>query len=213
MYIYTLYNPKPPNRPQWWHSPRNYCTLEIPGISKDRHAIQFSNDQLQEFWDHWKANMDPHPATSSKKLHTPIGISGDDTQYSLAGAKAYVMVVNFILHDPAPGDQCRFPWCILRHELSVGPATLDPIMRVCTWSLNVCHVGIYPRLGATGEPLQGARATKSGQAMEHGPWSVTEMRGDWKYHWELWRLRRFYNSNHLCMFCDACKKQGDTQWP
>ncbi|CAE7587114.1 unnamed protein product, partial [Symbiodinium necroappetens] len=107
-----------------------------------QHGIRFSTETLAEFWDHWKKNFPYHPAAEKQPPHhTPIGFSGDDTSYSLAGAKAIVMLVSYVLHEPGPKQLSRFPWCILRYELSLGPATLDPIMKICAWSLNVAYFG------------------------------------------------------------------------
>jgi hypothetical protein len=37
-------------------------------------------------------------------------------------------------------DVCRFPFFVLRHEVSLGGRTLDPVLRVCAWSLNVTRL-------------------------------------------------------------------------
>ena len=157
--------------------------------------------------------MPPHPAADfDPPVHTPIGISGDDTQYSLSGSKVIVMLVSFLLYEPGPAKLSRFPWFVLRHELSLGAATLDPVVRILTWSLNLCFEGVHPQLGPLGDQLSTARAKVAGRAIKGSPYSLCEVRGDWKWHVDLLRIKRHYGSNQLCMFCTAERNPGPHQW-
>ena len=180
---------------------------------QDQHNIRFRREELDMFWDHWRQYMPPHPAADATSPHIPIGLGGDDLQYAMTGAKAMVFLVSFILHKPAAGDMARFPWCVLRHELILSAATIHPILRVCAWSLRACHIGRWPSRGPDNEPLTGKRKQKSGQPFGNGPWSVVEYRGDWKFHFDIFKLKRHYNANHLCMHCEATKSPGAHQSP
>ena len=157
--------------------------------------------------------MPPHPAAElDPAVHTPIGISGDDTQYSLSGSKVIVMLVSFLLYEPGPSKLSRFPWFVLRHELSLGPATLDPVVRILAWSLNICYSGSFPQLGPLGDQLSASRLQLARRAIKGSPYSLCEIRGDWKWHVDLLRIKRHYGSTQLCMFCSAERNNGPNQW-
>ena len=180
---------------------------------KDHHRIRISQAELHRFWMHWRQYMPKHPAAENDPpVHTPIGISGDDTQFTLSGSKIIVMLVNFLLHEPGPGQLSRFPWFLLRHEWCLGPRTLDPAVRVLSWSLNICYGGHFPMRGPFSDVLSQARQTRAGRKISGGPFSLNEIRGDWKWHLELLRLSRHYSSNKMCCFCRATKSHGPNQF-
>ena len=37
-------------------------------------------------------------------------------------------------------DLCRFPFFVLRHEVSLGPRTINPILRIVAWSFNEAYL-------------------------------------------------------------------------
>ncbi|CAE7209454.1 unnamed protein product [Symbiodinium sp. CCMP2456] len=173
---------------------------------EDKHGIVFSQEDLAGFWAHWRQHMPPHPATD---LHVPVGLAGDDTQYNLAGAKLIVNLLSFPLYNPASSKLCRWPYFVLRYELSIGERTLDPIWRVAAWSLNIAFTGVHPARGPCGEawPKGSARAKLADKKMPCS-YTLTELRGDWKYHRETFGLKRHYNANAICLFCSASKRRG-----
>ena len=180
--------------------------------SQDRHGIVFTAASVRQFWSHWQRHMGEHPAASAG-THVPVGLSGDDTQYSLAGAKLIVLLTSFVLHDPKPSERSRWPYFVLRHELCLGAETLDPILRITAWSLNIAYGGVHPSIGPDGEAFQKGsfRFRQAGKPMRYSI-ALTECRGDWKFHVELFRLARHYNCNALCMFCNCVKSPGARQF-
>ncbi|CAE7369880.1 unnamed protein product [Symbiodinium sp. CCMP2592] len=161
----------------------------------DKHRVNVSSDVLKRFWSHWKQHRYPHPAAdafaASGKLYTPIGISGDDAQYTLGGAKIIVMLLSFCLHEPVALEMSRFPWFVLRGEYNLGPKTLDVPLRVLSWSLNVAYGGIFPSLGPFDDELSELRRKKANKPLAGGPFALTEIRGDWKWAYETFRFSRF----------------------
>lgn len=134
---------------------------------------------MLKFWQHAAQHFSPrHPACDDMS-HIPIGFSGDDAKYTLAGSKVIVCMLSYVLqrvesclkhvlqsfldrfcvhhltahnlsskHKPISSmntfltksqglDLSRFVFFVLRFELSLGSASLDPILRVAAWSLNV----------------------------------------------------------------------------
>jgi len=45
-----------------------------------------------------------------------------------------------------------------------------------------------------------------------GSYALTEIRGDWKWHRELWDLKRHYKCKDLCHLCFASIHEGPTQY-
>ena len=169
-------------------------------------------------------------------------------------------------------DLSRFPFFVLRYELTLGERTLDPILRVVAWSLNVPELEqlywysirfCYPKNSCDFHQIQSWELTpccilnffpcfppnpvlwsESHVAMWHivctglhqvgyidkwptigpngEPWNrrkgsfpesfaLVECRGDWKWHLELWGLKRNYKATNLCHRCVACTRAGPNQ--
>eukprot|EP00439_Symbiodinium_sp_Y106_P053685 s827_g7.t1 len=164
-------------------------------VMSDKHGITFSADELKRFWRHYRQHMPQHPASDE---HVPVGLAGDDTQYNLAGAKLIINLVSFPLYDSAASKLCRWPYFVLRYEVSLGERTLDPIWRVAAWSLNIAFGSVHPAHGRLGETWRkgSARATLAGKNLLCS-YALTELRGDWKYHRETFCLKRHYTANDI----------------
>ena len=173
--------------------------------------IQVPMEQRQQFWSHWRKFMPAHPAMYGKR-HSPIGISGDDAQWNLAGAKVIVILMSFVLQEVQSLDLCRFPLFVLRHELTLGVRTMHPVWRVLAWSLNIAYAGLHPRCGPEGRKLDAPRLNRAGTRLEGGPYALVECRGDWKWHAETWALKRHYTASAICHFCFCTKAAGPHQW-
>ena len=69
-------------------------------------------DMIREFWTHWEQHQAHHDATATKR-HSPVGVSGDDAKWSLAGAKIICVMLNLVLNPQrqcgnlAPNGRCR----------------------------------------------------------------------------------------------------------
>lgn len=89
--------------------------------------IMVKRNERATFWEHFRAFMGHHPAISEHDLHPdigyhePVGISGDDAKYTLAGRKIIILMLNFLLQEvqstPAPmvyfvGMFCCCPKCL-----------------------------------------------------------------------------------------------------
>ena len=60
-----------------------------------------------------------------------------------------IYIYIYIFHDHGQSseyksglDLCRFPFFVLRHEVSLGYKTLDPVLRLVAWSLNVAFLNV-----------------------------------------------------------------------
>ena len=140
------------------------ASTELAG--QENNKICVNKREIAEYWQHHAAHFETrHPAEQFGE-HVPIGLSGDDARYTLAGSKVIVMMLSSILQRNARNlatylffrafvigglfvserstyslglDLCRFVFFVLRYELYLGPQTLDPVLRVACWSLNAAR--------------------------------------------------------------------------
>ena len=69
----------------------------------DKVKVQESDKEI--YWNHFRNHIGPHPAINEhdhapdQKWHQPIGLSGDDARYTLAGRKIIVMMLSFVLQE------------------------------------------------------------------------------------------------------------------
>lgn len=72
--------------------------------NKDTHKIHVPMPDVQQFWQHWNDHDLPHhPAAEEAKsndgvLRFPVGVSGDDARYTLAGSKFLVVMISSVLY-------------------------------------------------------------------------------------------------------------------
>ena len=180
-----------------------------PNSGKEHKGINVSPTARAEFLSHYWQFRGEHPATPH---HNPVGVAGDDARYNLAGQKAIIMMVSMVLHEPRRLEVCRYPFFILREGLSLGKRTLHNVLKVLSWSLNIAFMGAYPALGPFNEDFSKNRRARPGGRLYGGPFALSELRGDWKWHREIFDLRNHYASNCICLFCRATKSRGDFQY-
>ena len=57
----------------------------------------------EQYWLHYRNHIGHHPAIDqhdrepSSPWHQPVGISGDDARYTLAGRKIIIMMLSYVL--------------------------------------------------------------------------------------------------------------------
>ena len=91
IYIYIVY--------KFW-----VCSCpNIMGLSpwsQDQQKIQIDRSELKTYWTHVANHfVAGHPACKEGMVHIPIGLSGDDAKYTLAGAKVVVMMLSYVLQE------------------------------------------------------------------------------------------------------------------
>ena len=197
---------------------RHLIFFSSPDDSNKEHKnVAIPQEERKQFWQHFERFRGAHPACQPQRpghYHNPVGLAGDDARYNLAGAKVIVVLLSLLLHNVQRLEVCRFPFVILRESLSLGAKTLDPIFRVLAWSCNVAFQGRFPASGPFGEDWLKLRRNHKvpGSVLHGGPFAICELRGDWKWHREVFLLRRHYASNAICMFCNASKLSGRNQF-
>ena len=67
---------------------------------EDQKKVHFNQADVDAYWRHWREHMpSTHPAADASHSHNfvPVGVSGDDARYTLAGRKILVMMLNIVV--------------------------------------------------------------------------------------------------------------------
>ena len=82
---------------------------------------------------------------------------------------------------------------------------LNKIYHHVTWSLNFLYEDKYPSSGPNGEELVGKQKDRAGQSICGGlKFSLTEIRGDWLYHKQVFRFRSSWKGGTNLPVCFQC---------
>ena len=73
--------------------------------SKANDKIKVVETEKSKFWSHFKSFLGPYPAIDhhennpNQSWHHPVGVSGDDARYTLAGRKLIIMMISSVLQE------------------------------------------------------------------------------------------------------------------
>jgi hypothetical protein len=97
---------------------------------------------------------------------------------------------------------------VLRSSLSLGRRTLQPYWLEVAYSFNCMFYAMFPRVDRFNEPFpaNSNSANNAGKELASGfAVAVTEFRGDWKWHKEIWAYRCGWMNNCVCSECKAMR--------
>ncbi len=75
-------------------------------------------------------------------IYSHVWIFLEKTLVFLFGMKYFFCGIRYLAKQQSGLDIARFPFFVLRHEVSLGRKTLDPIFRIAAWSLNATYRSI-----------------------------------------------------------------------
>ena len=102
-------------------------------------------------------------------------------------------------------ENLRFPLIALPHKHVVKHSTMDDITAVLAWSFQCLTSGVFPACRHDGAPLAQAdakRTKKAGCALGIRG-LVVDIRGDWKFFKECFRLPQHNENSGICWLCSA----------
>ena len=114
--------------------------------------------------------------------HMPLTLYGDTARYGQGSG----FFLSLTLWRPRSTRMCQWLLFSVNADLSLGPRTLNPLLRVIVESLNAAFDGRSPE----------------GHTLPHR-YCVCELKGDWEYHWQTMRLERYWRTRFLCWRCHA----------
>lgn len=173
--------------------------------------IQLPNNEISEYWCHARQMGEPWATRSPATMqHVPVGIHGDAartwTQYKFE--KIVSIFINLPLFRPRSMRHSRWIVFSCPHHLLFKNRTMNVVLRRLCWSLNAAFAGINPLVGAPGFPLKGGDLQRAGKplTLSGHKFAVTELRGDWEWHRDIWRPTASWQAIDICFKCPAVSK-------
>ncbi|CAE7805970.1 unnamed protein product [Symbiodinium necroappetens] len=120
--------------------------------------------------------------------HIPVTIYGDTARYGTGFDQSKVTgcFLSLVLWRPKSTRMSQFLLWNLNGERSLGWKSHNPLYLAVVNSMNKAFEGFT---------WEGAQLNRK--------FCVTQIKGDWEYHWQTWRLRRYYKTRFICWRCDA----------
>ena len=149
----------------------------------------------------------------------PIGLHGDAAR--LWSQNKFEKVVAIQLNVCLFRPRCvRFSrWCLFTcpHNEVYKNRTFNAVWRRIVWSLEAAFDGLHPTRGFLGKPLTQRQQDLAGKQLcrSGAKWALTELRGDWEWHVQVWRPLASWQSNDICFKCPAVAKgeqHGNLYW-
>lgn len=158
-------------------------------------GLKIDMKAVRKFWDHHSSVNSPWIVQSqATRDHVPLGLFGDAVKFRQKRygkpEKMLAVFLNAPLWRPKLARASRWLLFAIRENDVYEHKTLDCIFHYLVWRLNVLHDGTFPITGRSGEPLTGRDRERAGQAVCNGlRFAITELRGDWLYHRQVFRMR------------------------
>ena len=180
--------------------------------------LEMPSCDVQTFWNHSRTLGEPwacaHPAI---EWHVPVGLHGDGaklwTQYRVEKYVAvWLNLLNLPLFRPRSIRHSRFLLFSMPKHKMVKNRSLNVFWRKVCWSLNAAFTGQNPSVGPGGLPLAGEHLERAGHPIckSERKFALTELRGDWEWHRDIWRFCASWQSQVICFRCPALTRGN---WP
>ena len=175
-------------------------------------GAEISPAEIYEYWRHSR-EFGQGWATSSpaSSRHVPIGLHGDCARMASQNTfqKVFALSINLVLFRPASIRHSRFViFTCPRHKI-VKNRTLNVLFNRVLWSLEAAFDGINPVSPMPGRSsLLKHDADRAGVPLTpfHTKFALTEIRGDWEFHRDVWRTTASWNGKLTCFRCPSVAK-------
>ena len=151
-------------------------------------GLSIPEEHVRRYWAHHRSVGVPWATChESAGDHIPIGLYGDGAKYGESNEKkVWGIWMNLVLFRPASVRMSRFLLVAIDHELMLGMRTLYPLLDAIVQSLNRMFDNFHGRRFA-----------------------VSEIRGDWEFHYLVFRMTKYWNSSLICWRCQSSKGLHD----
>ena len=178
--------------------------------------LEVNLNEVHEFWDHSRSFKEPwalhSPATRD---HIPIGLHGDGaqlwTQYKVE--KQMSISLNLSLFRPRSTRHSRFVVFTIPAEKLYKNRTLNLVWKRLVWSMNALFEGLNPSTGVDRQRLGPTDLERAGTPIctAGHKFALTEIRGDWEFHYFCWRPTSKWISIRMCFQCNAASKGSEEE--
>ena len=175
-------------------------------------GVKVSKESVEQWWKHHREFGAKWAEYSSASLqHVPLTLYGDAARTRQVPfgppGKVLGLFLSCPLFRPKSASASRWLLFSIDEYLLFGHKTMDAVLTRLTWSLNCLYTGVYPKCGPAHEALTGSQAARAGQPICGGTvFAVCQLRGDWVWHKDLFRLKSSWKSGAtqpVCFLCPA----------
>lgn len=161
-------------------------------------GLRIADEQVQEFWTHAFDTGDP---TFEKfrgvdcTHRVPLGLYGDEAQLFTQHKKEKWLgvFIDLPLFRPRSIRSSRYLVFSIDANKVMPGRTLNWVMRTLVWSFNALDSGVNPDRGVGAQDLlphqQHIAGRPISESCPHQRFSLCEIRGDWRYHRDLWQFQ------------------------
>lgn len=174
-------------------------------------GIDVSEVDVRRYWQHHRSRGSAWALHSQASECTmPLGIYGDSVKVRSTYQGIEKMIGIFLslpLFRPKSVRCSRWLLCTVQEELLHSHHTLDSIFRFLTWAFNQMWTGRFPNCGPDGEHLSGKAAVRAGNwicTKQKWTFQVTEIRGDWMWHRQVFRFLSSWKAGANAPICFKC---------
>ena len=174
-------------------------------------GVEVTEAEVRQYWKHHRENNCPWAIHSqADELTMPIALYGDGVKLRSTIRGQEKMVGIFLscpLFRPRSVRCSRWLLAAVQEELLYKHYTLDTIFCYLTWALNQLWTGKWPTSnGPALLPLSKAQSARAGHWITHAKWrfQVTELRGDWLWHRQVFRFRASWKGGAKHSVCFKC---------
>ena len=181
----------------------------------DEVKLRIDPEIVSQFWRHCRAMKEPwaleSPGTES---HIPIGLHGDGARLltHVRYEKHVAVWMNLPLWRPRSMRYSRWMLFSIAHNKLYKNRTLNNVWVRLVWSLEACFSGYNPTTRPGGGQLlrkRDIRLAGTPITKNHDRFIMTELRGDWEWHRDVWRPSASWIGLNVCHKCPAMKA-GDS---
>ena len=178
-------------------------------------GVEITPEAVSQWWGHHRKYGAPWAVYScASSEHIPLALYGDAARTRQVPYGPPEKVLGLFLSCPLfrPKSARASRWLIFSIDeyLLYKHKTFACVLARVTWSLNALFEGKFPSCGPEGQVLSGTAAARAGQPICGGAkFSVCQLRGDWAYHKEVFRLRSSWASGTnqpVCFLCPAMSR-------
>ena len=163
-------------------------------------SVRGAEGEAYEFWNSQRDTpfVQQHPLLHTRDWHktVPLGLHGDAGSFNKQES-VYLFSWNSLLGTGTTLSK-RFIFTVIRKS-ECTPQTVDDIMKVFAWSMNVLASGVTPEEHWEGEPMEGTR----GYLVAGWKGILAQIRGDWQFYCELFKFPQWNCADNMCFMCGA----------
>lgn len=179
-------------------------------------GVYIDPNDVKKYWEHSRSLGEPWAVNSdATSAHIPLGIHGDGARLltQVRYEKQVGIWMNLVLWRPRSVRYSRWLLYSIPYDKVFKNRSFNVIWRALVWSFSACFDGVNPTVGPPGcaRGLQGEALKRAGTPICKAGhcFAVTEYRGDWEWHRDVWRPQASWTSNQVCMKCPALAKSED----